>query len=64
VLLNETINCQRYEKVILGKLFLGLTEEEKLHGWFRQDSETACTVHLSMQLWLTIFCERIISSGL
>jgi hypothetical protein len=55
VFFNETINCERYVKVILRIFFEGLTEEEKLHGWFRQESVTAHTVHFSMQLWLTSF---------
>jgi hypothetical protein len=61
---NKTINCERYVKVILGKFFLGITEEEKLHGCLQQDSATARTVCLSMQAVTDIFRERIINNGL
>jgi hypothetical protein len=37
----ETINCERYVQVILGQFFPELTEEERLYGWFQQDSATA-----------------------
>jgi hypothetical protein len=42
---NETINCERYVRVIPWLFFSELTEEERLYGWFQQDSATAqhCT---------------------
>jgi hypothetical protein len=42
-LFNETINYERYVQVILGQSFPELTEEERLCGWFQQDSATAHT---------------------
>jgi hypothetical protein len=47
-LFNETINCERYEQDILGKSFPELTAEERLYGWFQQDSATAHTARMSM----------------
>jgi hypothetical protein len=38
---NETVNCERYVQVILWQFFPELTEEERLYGWFHQDSATA-----------------------
>jgi hypothetical protein len=46
---NETVNYERYVHAILGKLSPQLTEEEKLYGWFQQDSATAPTSRVSMQ---------------
>jgi hypothetical protein len=46
---NETINCIRYEQAILGQFFPELTEEERFHGWFEQDSATAHTKCMSIQ---------------
>jgi hypothetical protein len=31
----------KYMEVILGQFFPELTEEERLYGWFQQDSATA-----------------------
>jgi hypothetical protein len=45
VFFNGTINCERYVQVILGQFSPGLTEEERLYGWFQQDSATAHTVY-------------------
>jgi hypothetical protein len=49
VFFNETINCERYVWVILGQVFSELTEEERLYGWFQQDSATAHIAHTCMQ---------------
>jgi hypothetical protein len=46
VFFNETINCERYVQVILGQFFSELTQEERLYGWFQQDSATALTGRL------------------
>jgi hypothetical protein len=35
---NETVNYERYVQVILGQFYPELTEEERLYGWFQQDS--------------------------
>jgi hypothetical protein len=50
--LNETLNCKRYVQVIFGQIFPELTEEERLYGWFQQDSVTADTARMSMQVCL------------
>jgi hypothetical protein len=60
---NETVNCERHEQVILGQNFPQLTEEERLYGWFQQDSATADTACISMQALPNIFEDTIISSG-
>jgi hypothetical protein len=64
VFFNETINCERYVQVILGQLFSELTEEERLYGWFQQDSATAHTAHMSVQSLSDVLGNRIISSGI
>jgi hypothetical protein len=46
VIFNETINCKRYVQVILEQLFSELMKEERLCGWFQQDSATAHTAHV------------------
>jgi hypothetical protein len=40
---------QRYVQIILGQFFPELTKEERLYGWFQQDSATAHTARMSMQ---------------
>jgi hypothetical protein len=64
VFLNETVNCERHVQVILGQFFPELTEEERLYGWFQQDSATAHTAHMSMQALSETFGDRTISSGI
>jgi hypothetical protein len=39
-------------------------EEERLYGWFHQDSVTAHTACMSMQALSSGFGDRIISSGI
>jgi hypothetical protein len=56
-------NCERYVQVILGQLIPQLTEEERLYGWFLQDSATAHTARISMLALSDVFGDRIISSG-
>jgi hypothetical protein len=46
---NKTINCERFMQVILRQIFTELTEEERLYGWFQQDSAAAHTARLSVQ---------------
>jgi hypothetical protein len=60
----EMINCERYIEVILGQFFSELTEEERLYGWFQQDSATTHTARTSMQALSGIFGDRIISSDI
>jgi hypothetical protein len=45
-------------------LFPELTEEERLYGWFQQDSATAHSARISMQALSDIFSERNISTGI
>jgi hypothetical protein len=61
---DETINCERYAQVILGQFFPEFAEEERLYGWFQQDSATAHTSCISMQTLSDIFGDRIISGGI
>jgi hypothetical protein len=61
---NETIHCERCVQVILGQFFSELTEEERLYGWFQQDSATAHTARMSMQALPDIFGGRIINSDI
>jgi hypothetical protein len=64
VFFNETINCERYVQIILGQFFSELTEEERLYGWFQQDSATARTARMSMQALSNVFGDRNISSDI
>jgi hypothetical protein len=64
VFFNETVNCERYVQVVLEKFFPQLTEKERLYGWFQQDSATAHTARMSMQVLSDVFRDRIISSGI
>jgi hypothetical protein len=64
VFFNETINCERYVQVILGQFFPELTEEERLYGWFQQDSATARTARMSMRALSDVFRDRIVSSDI
>jgi hypothetical protein len=50
--------------MILRPFFQELTEEERLYGWFQQDSATAHTAHHSKQVIREVFGERVISDGL
>jgi hypothetical protein len=57
VFLNKTINCERYVQAILGHFFSDFTQEERLYGWFQQDSATA---HLVRNVYARL---RPVSSG-
>jgi hypothetical protein len=50
--------------VFLGQFFPELTEEDRLYGWFHQDSTTVQTAHMSMQAFSDVFEERIIGSNI
>jgi hypothetical protein len=64
VFFNETINCETYVQVILRQFLSGLTEEERLYGWFQQDSATAHTACMSLHTLSDVFGDRIISSDI
>jgi inhibitor of nuclear factor kappa-B kinase subunit alpha len=64
VFFNETINCERYVQGILGQFFSELTEEERLYGWFQQDSATDHTTRMAMKALSDVFRDRIISSDI
>jgi hypothetical protein len=64
VFFKEIINRERYVQTILGQLFPELTEEERLYGWFQQDSATAHIAYMSMHALSDFFGERMISSGI
>jgi hypothetical protein len=57
---NETSNVQ----VILGQFYPELTEEERLYGWFQQDSATAHTARMSTHALSDVFRDRNISSDI
>jgi hypothetical protein len=61
---SETINCERYVQVVLGQFFSELREEERLYGWFQEDSATVHTARMSMQALSNVFGDRIISSDI
>jgi hypothetical protein len=54
VFFNKAIIGKKYIQVILRQIFPELTEEERLYGWFQQDSATAHIARMSMQA-LTMF---------
>jgi hypothetical protein len=58
VFFNGTINSEKYIQVILGHFFPELPEE-RLYGWFQQDSATAHTACMSMQALSDVFGDRI-----
>lgn len=60
----ETINSDRYVRLILTPFFEQLVEEEKLHRHFMQDNATAHTANNSMDAIDEIFGERVISRRL
>jgi hypothetical protein len=60
---HETINCERYVQVILQQFYPELTDEERLYGWFQQDSATAHTARMSTQALSDVFRGRNISNG-
>jgi hypothetical protein len=68
VFFNETINCERYLWAILRQFFSEflseLTEDERLFGWFQQDSATAHIACVSMQAFSDVFGDRNISSDI
>ncbi|PNF30394.1 hypothetical protein B7P43_G12868 [Cryptotermes secundus] len=61
---NETVNCEKYVHVILGQSFPELTEDERLNGWFQQDSAAAHTARVSMQALSDVSRKRIIISDI
>jgi hypothetical protein len=64
VFFKETFSCERYVQSIIGQFFPELPEEERLYGWFQQDSATAHTPSMSRQALSDIFADRIISSDI
>jgi hypothetical protein len=63
ILYAETINSDRYLRLILTELFVLLTEEERSCMWFQQDSATAQTADDPLLDLEGLFCDRI-SCGL
>lgn len=64
VFFEETINSYRYVELILLPFFQELTKEEKLYGFFMQDSTMAHTADFSMAVLEEVFGERLITCGL
>jgi hypothetical protein len=46
------------------QFFSELTEEQRLYGWFQQDSATTHIARISMQALSDVFGDRIIRSGI
>jgi hypothetical protein len=51
-------------QAILGQFFPEFTEEDRLYGWFQQDSATAHTARISMQALSDVFGDRIMGNGI
>jgi hypothetical protein len=64
VFFHKKIYCKKYIQVILRQFFAELTEEERPHDWFQQDSATAHSAYMSMQALSDVLGDRIISSGI
>jgi hypothetical protein len=60
----ETINSDRYVGLILTEFFAQLTQEERSHVWFQQNSATAHTADGSMTALEVVLGDGIISCGL
>ncbi|PSN43843.1 hypothetical protein C0J52_11885 [Blattella germanica] len=60
IFFQDTINAQRYRALTL----VPLSDDEKLNGYFQQDSATAHTANESINKINDVFRERIISQGL
>jgi hypothetical protein len=59
-----TLNSERYINLILNRFFPEFTEEERLYGYFQQDSATVHTAGNSMAAISDGFCNRDNSEGL
>jgi hypothetical protein len=57
-------NSERYINLILNRFFPELTEEERLHSYFEQDSAVVHTAGNSMATISDVFGDRVISEGL
>jgi hypothetical protein len=55
---HETINSERYVRLILSPFFSQVTDEEKLYGHFMKDNATARTVNSSVVALEEVFSER------
>ena len=64
IFFEETINGQRYRDVIIRPFLEYLCDIECTKAYFQQDSATAHTADLSLQLIREIFEDRVISKGL
>jgi hypothetical protein len=61
VLFHETINLQRYVRLILSSIFGQLIGEEKSYGYFMQDNAVVYTENNSIVALDKVFGKRIIS---
>jgi hypothetical protein len=64
VFFQETINSERYVRLILTPLFRKLTEDKKTYGYFMQDNTTAHTANHSMNEINQVFGDCVVSRGL
>jgi hypothetical protein len=60
----DTINSDRYVRLILAELFAQFTEEELLYVWFQQDSATVHTADDSLTALEGVFGDRKTSCNL
>jgi hypothetical protein len=61
---DDTFNAVRNVNNILRPVIAELTEEERLHGAFQQDSATAHTAHVSVEALREVLDDGVISRGL
>jgi hypothetical protein len=54
VCFNEIVNCKRYVQAIFMQFFPQLTQEERLYGWFQQESAVIFGQHIHWFLILMI----------
>jgi hypothetical protein len=64
VFFQETINSERYVRLILTPFFRELTEEEKTDGYFVQDNATTHTANHLMKERNQVFGDRVASREL
>jgi hypothetical protein len=66
VFFNETVKCEIYGRAIFWQFFPELSDEERLCGWFQQDSATAhvclcrlCPMSPGIELSAVVFGQHV-----